>query len=65
MPKPVYLMTVKEAYSLIDQIRAKFEQLDSGEFDYLKTELDNAKGSPQACILRALKSTFQIKITVF
>ena len=34
MPKPVYLMTVQEAHkeynSLIDQIQAKFEQLDSG-----------------------------------
>ena len=36
MPKPVYLMTVQEAHkeynSLTDQIRAKYEQLDSGEF---------------------------------
>ena len=36
MPKPVFLMTVKEAHkecnSLMDQIRAKYEQLDSGEF---------------------------------
>ena len=36
MPKPVYLMTVQEAHkeysSLMDQIRAKYEQLDSGEF---------------------------------
>ena len=35
MPKLVYLMTVHEAYqeynSLIDQIRAKYELLDSGE----------------------------------
>ena len=34
MPKPVYLMTVHEAHqeynSLIDQIRAKYELLDSG-----------------------------------
>ena len=36
MPKPVFLMTVQEAYkeynSLMDQIRAKYKQLDSGEF---------------------------------
>ena len=36
MPKPVYLMTVQEAHkednSLTDQIWAKYEQLDSGEF---------------------------------
>ena len=35
MPKPVFLMTVQEAHkeynSLIDQIRAKYELLDSGE----------------------------------
>ena len=36
MPKPVYLLTVQEAHkeynSLTDKIRAKYEQLDSGEF---------------------------------
>ena len=36
MPKPVYLLTVQEAHkeynSLMDKIRAKYEQLDSGEF---------------------------------
>ena len=36
MPKPVFLMTVQEAHkeynSLMNQIRAKYEQLDSGEF---------------------------------
>ena len=35
MPKPVSLLTVQEAHkeysSLTDQIRAKYEQLDSGE----------------------------------
>ena len=35
MPKPVYLMTVHEAHkeynSILDQIRAKYELLDSGE----------------------------------
>ena len=36
IPKPVYLLTVEEAHkeysSLMDQIRAKYEQLDSVEF---------------------------------
>ena len=36
MPEPVFLMTVQEAHkeynSLTDQIRAKYEQLDSGEY---------------------------------
>ena len=36
MPKPVLLMTAQEAHqeytSLTNKIRAKYEQLDSGEF---------------------------------
>ena len=36
MPKPVFLMTVQETHkeynSLTDQIWAKYEHLDSGEF---------------------------------
>ena len=36
MPKPISLLTVQEPHkeysSLTDQIRAKYEQLDSGEF---------------------------------
>ena len=36
MPKPVYLITVQEAHkeynSLMDKIRAKYKQLDSGKF---------------------------------
>ena len=36
MPRPVYLLTVQEAQkeynSLTDQIQAKYDQLDSGEF---------------------------------
>ena len=39
MPKPVSLLTVQEAHkeysSLTDQIRAKYEQLDSGELGHL------------------------------
>ena len=41
MPKPVYLLTVQEAHkeykSLNDQIHAKYEQLDSGEFGVVGT----------------------------
>ena len=42
MPKkPVYLLTVQEAHkeynSLMDQIQAKYEQLDSGEFGIVGT----------------------------
>ena len=36
MPKPVYLLTVQQAHkeynSLTDQIRAKYEQWDSGKY---------------------------------
>ena len=36
MPKPVFLITVQEAHkeynSLVDKIRAKYVQLDSGKF---------------------------------
>ena len=41
MPKPVYLMTVQEAHkeynSLMDQIRAKYEQLDSDKYGTVDT----------------------------
>ena len=47
MPKPVYLLTVQEAHqqynSLTDQIRAKYEQLDSGEFGAVGTPAFNAE----------------------
>ena len=45
MPKPVFLMTVQEAHkeynSLTDQIRAKYEQLDSGEYGTQHSKLKN------------------------
>ena len=54
MPKPVYLLTVQEAHneynSLIDQIWAKYEQLDSGEFGAVGTPVFNA----EACELANL-----------
>ena len=41
MPKQVYLLTVQEAHkeynSLVNQIWAKYEQLDSGEFGAVGT----------------------------
>ena len=41
MPKPVYLLTVQEVHkdynSLTDQIWAKYEQLDSGEYRAVDT----------------------------
>ena len=58
MPKPVYLLTVQEAHkeynSLTDQIRAKYEQLDSGEFGSPGTPAFDAEASKprvsQLCI---------------
>ena len=42
MPKPIFLMTVQEAHkgynSLTDQIQAKYEQLDSGEYRAVGTQ---------------------------
>ena len=47
MPKPVYLMTVHEAHkeynSIIDQIRAKYKLLDSGECGDIDTPLFKAE----------------------
>ena len=52
MPKPVYLLTVQEAHkeyhSLMDQIRAKYEQL--GEYAALDTPAFKA----EACELTNL-----------
>ena len=54
MPKPVYLLTVQEAHkeynSLNDQIRAKYEQLDSGQYGAVGTPAFNA----EACKLANL-----------
>ena len=54
MPKPVYLLTVQEAHkeynSLMNQIWAKYEQLDSGEFGVVGTPAFNA----EACKLGIL-----------
>ena len=55
MPKPVYLLTVQEAHkeynSLTDQIRAKYEQLDSGEYGAVGTQAFNAEACELANLL--------------
>ena len=57
MPKPVFLMTVQEAHkeynSLMDKIRAKYEQIDSGEFGSPGTPAFDA----EACELVNLLAT--------
>ena len=54
MPKLVYLLTVQEAHkeynSLVNQIWAKYEQLDSGEFGAIGTIIFNV----EACKLANL-----------
>ena len=58
MPKPVYLMTVHEAHkeynSLIDQIRAKYELLDSGECGSVGTPAFNAECSELAHLMACM-----------
>ena len=55
MPKPVFLMTVQEAHkgynSLMDKIRAKYEQLDSGEFGSPGTPAFDAEACELANLL--------------
>ena len=55
MPKPVYLLTVQEAHkeynSLTDQIRAKYEQLDSDEYGSVDTPAFKAEACELANLL--------------
>ena len=55
MSKPVYLMTVQEAHkeysSLTDHVKAKYEQLDSGELWVAGTLAFNAAAYQLANIL--------------
>ena len=55
MPKPVYLMTVQEAHkeynSIIDQIRAKYELLDSGECGDINSPLFKAESCELAHLM--------------
>ena len=55
MPKPVFWMTVQDSHkeynSLTDQIRAKYEQLDSGEFGSSGTPAFDAEACELANLL--------------
>ena len=55
MPKLVFLMTVQEAHkeynSLMDEIRAKYEQLDSGKYGAVGTPASNAEACELANLL--------------
>ena len=63
MPKPVYLMTVQEAHkeynSLTDQIRAKYKQLDSGEYGAVGTPAFNAEACELANLLARVSQLCQ------
>ena len=61
MSKPVSLLTVQEAHkeysSLTDQIRAKYEQLDSGEFGSPGTPAFDAEACELANLLARCEPT--------
>ena len=63
MLKPVYLMTVQEAHmensSLMDQIRAKYEQLDSGEFGLSGTPAFDTEACKLANLLACVSQLCQ------
>ena len=63
MPKPVYLMTVQETHkeysSLMDKIRAKYEQLDSREFGAVGTTAFNAEACELANLLARVNQLCQ------
>ena len=63
MPKPVFLMTVQEAHkeynSLMDQIRAKYEQLDSGEFGTVDTPAFDAEACELANLIAPVSQLCQ------
>ena len=67
LPKPVYLLTVQEAHkeysSLTDQIRAKYEQLDSGKFGSPGTPAFDAEACELANLL-ALVSQLCTKLNL-
>ena len=63
MPKPVSLLTVQEAHkeysSLTDQIRAKYEQLDSGKFGSPGTLAFDAEACELANLLACVSQLCQ------
>ena len=63
MPKPVSLLTVQEAHkeysSLTDQIRAKYEQLDSGKFGSPGTPAFDAEACESANLLARVSQLCQ------
>ena len=63
MPKPVFLLTVQEVHkeysSLTDQIRAKYEQLDSGEFGSPGTPAFDAEACELANLLARVSQVCQ------
>ena len=63
MPKPVSLLTVQEAHkeynSLTDQIRAKYEQLDSGKFGSPGTPAFDAEACELANLLARVSQLCQ------
>ena len=64
MPKPVFLMTVQEAHkrysSLMDQIRAKYKQLDSGEFGSPGTPAFDAETCELANLLACVSTKLNL-----
>ena len=63
MPKPVFLMTLQETHkeynSLTDQIQAKYEQLDSGEYGAVGTPAFNAEACELANLLARVSQLCQ------
>ena len=62
MPKPVFMMTVQEAHkeysSLTDQIRAKYEQLDSAKFGSPGTPAFDAEACELANLLACVSQLY-------
>ena len=63
MPKPVYLLTVQEAHkeynSLMDQIQAKYEQLDSRESGSVGTPAFNTEACELVNLLACVSQLCQ------
>ena len=63
MPKPVFLMTVQEVHkensSLLDQIRAKYKELNSGKYGAVGTSAFNAEACKLANLLALVSQLCQ------